>query len=49
VLYNQKDVIGYASWGTNDLERTARWLHFHGCRSEAAEFVSTSARTFQRR
>jgi len=49
VLYNQKDVIGYASWGTNDLQRTERWLHFQWLPGAiAAEFVSTSARTFQR-
>ena len=49
VLYNQKEVIGYASWGTNDLSRTERWLHFEWLPGAiAAEFVSTSARTFKR-
>jgi uncharacterized protein (TIGR03790 family) len=49
VLYNQKEVIGYASWGSNDSARTERWLHFGWLPGAiAAEFVSTSARTFQR-
>jgi uncharacterized protein (TIGR03790 family) len=49
VLYNQKEVIGYASWGTNDLMRTERWLHFEWLPGAiAAEYVSTSARTFKR-
>ena len=48
-LYNQTDVIGYASWGSNDDHRTQRWLHFQWLPGAiAAEFVSTSARTFQR-
>ncbi len=49
VLYNQRDVLGYASWGTNDGERKERWLHFQWLPGAIdAEFVSTSARTFQR-
>jgi uncharacterized protein (TIGR03790 family) len=49
VLYNQKDVIGYASWGTNDDHRLERWLKFQWLPGAiAAEFVSTNARTFQR-
>jgi uncharacterized protein (TIGR03790 family) len=49
VLYNQKDVIGYASWGTNDDHRTERWLRFQWLPGAIdAEFVSTSARTFKR-
>jgi uncharacterized protein (TIGR03790 family) len=48
-LYNQTDVIGYASWGTNDDHRTQRFLHFQWLPGAiAAEFVSTSARTFRR-
>jgi len=49
VLYKQKDVIGYASWGSNDSARHERWLHFEWLPGAvAAEFVSTSARTFKR-
>jgi uncharacterized protein (TIGR03790 family) len=48
-VYNQKDVIGYASWGSNDTGRHERWLHFEWLPGAiAAEFVSTSARTFKR-
>jgi uncharacterized protein (TIGR03790 family) len=48
-LYNQTDVIGYASWGSNDDHRTQRFLHFQWLPGAiAAEFVSTSARTFRR-
>ena len=48
-VYNQTDVIGYASWGSNDVNRTQRLLHFQWLPGAiAAEFVSTSARTFQR-
>ena len=48
-LYNQTGVIGYASWGSNDGNRTQRMLHFEWLPGAiAAEFVSTSARTFQR-
>lgn len=48
-LYNQTDVIGYASWGSNDDHRLQRFLHFQWLPGAiAAEFVSTSARTFQR-
>ena len=49
VLYNQREVIGYASWGSNDSSRNQRWLHFEWLPGAvAAEFVSTSARTFKR-
>ncbi len=49
VLYNQREVIGYASWGSNDSNRKQRWLHFEWLPGAiAAEFVSTNARTFQR-
>ena len=49
VLYNQKDVIGYASWGSNDKNRRERFLHFQWLPGAImTEFVSTNARTFQR-
>jgi uncharacterized protein (TIGR03790 family) len=49
VLSGQKEVIGYASWGSNDLARRDRFLHFEWLPGAiAAEFVSTSARTFKR-
>jgi len=48
-VYNQHEVIGYASWGSNDTSRHERWLHFDWLPGAiAAEFVSTSARTFKR-
>lgn len=50
VLSNQTDVIGYASWGTNDSARgNKRVMGFKWLPGAiAAEFVSTSARTFTR-
>lgn len=49
VLTNQKDVIGYASWGSNDSDRKTRFLHFQWLPGAiATEFVSTDARTFER-
>jgi uncharacterized protein (TIGR03790 family) len=49
VLYNQKQVIGYASWGSNDSARQQRWLHFEWLPGAiASEFVSTNARSFKR-
>lgn len=49
VLYNQKDVIGYASWGSNDPHRKQRLLHFEWLPGAiATEYVSTDARTFAR-
>jgi uncharacterized protein (TIGR03790 family) len=48
-VYNQTDVIGYASWGSNDDHRKQRFLHFQWLPGAiAAEYVSTSARTFKR-
>jgi uncharacterized protein (TIGR03790 family) len=49
VLYDQTDVIGYASWGSNDRNRHRRFLGFHWLPGAImTEFVSTNARTFTR-
>ena len=49
VVLNQSDVIGYASWGSNDLNRKERNLGFHWLPGAImTEFVSTNARTFRR-
>lgn len=49
VVTHQKDVIGYASWGSNDFDRKQRFLHFQWLPGAiVTEFVSTNARTFQR-
>jgi uncharacterized protein (TIGR03790 family) len=49
VLYGQKDVIGYASWGSNDDNRKRRWPGFQWLPGAiATEFVSTNARTLKR-
>jgi uncharacterized protein (TIGR03790 family) len=49
VLYDQRDVIGYASWGSNDPQRTRRWLGFLWLPGAiATEYVSSNARTLQR-
>jgi uncharacterized protein (TIGR03790 family) len=49
VVMDQKDVIGYASWGSNDPDRKQRFLHFQWLPGAiATEFVSTDARTFRR-
>jgi uncharacterized protein (TIGR03790 family) len=49
VLYNQTDVIGYASWGSNDSNRKQRHLGFHWLPGAiVTEYVSTNARTFAR-
>jgi uncharacterized protein (TIGR03790 family) len=49
VLYDLKDVIGYASFGSNDVNRKRRHLGFDWLPGAiATEFVSTSGRTFKR-
>ena len=49
VLYDQTDVIGYASWGSNDHGRHRRFSGFHWLPGAVAtEFVSSDGRTFQR-
>ncbi len=49
VLLKQSDVIGYASWGSNDSHRKERNLRFHWLPGAImTEFVSTNARTFRR-
>ena len=49
VIYDQTDVIGYASWGSNDYNRHRRFLGFHWLPGAiATEFVSSDGRTFQR-
>jgi uncharacterized protein (TIGR03790 family) len=49
VLYDRKNVIGYASWGSNDPNRKKRWLNFQWLPGAiATEFVSTDARTLKR-
>ena len=47
VVYGERDVIGYASWGSNDHARQDRDLHFTWLDGAiATEFVSTNGRTF---
>ena len=49
VLYDQRDVIGYAAWGSNDKNRKRRFLGFQWLPGAiATEYVSTNGRTFQR-
>jgi len=48
VLYGQRNVIGYASWGSNDVGRKKRWLGFEWLPGAImTEFVSTDARTLK--
>jgi len=48
VLTDVQDVIGYASWGSNDKAHRQRYLRFKWLPGGiATEFVSTDARTFQ--
>ena len=49
VLSHESDVIGYASWGSNDPARKQRHLDFHWLPGAiVTEYVSTNARTFAR-
>jgi uncharacterized protein (TIGR03790 family) len=49
VLSGEKDVIGYAAWGSNDPHRHQRFLGFHWLPGAImTEFVSSNARTFAR-
>lgn len=49
VLYDERDVIGYAGWGSNDKNRRRRFLGFHWLPGAImTEFVSTNGRTFTR-
>jgi len=49
VLYGQTDVIGYASWGSNDGNRHDRFTKFEWLPGAImTEFVSTNGRTFTR-
>ena len=48
VLTDEKDVIGYASWGSNDPARHQRFLGFSWLPGAImTEFVSTDGRTFK--
>ncbi len=48
-VYDQKDVIGYAGWGSNDKSRHRRNLGYQWLPGAIdSEFVSTNARTFER-
>jgi len=50
VLYNQRDVIAYASWGSNDPDRKQRHVDFQWLPGAImTEYVSTNGRTFARR
>jgi uncharacterized protein (TIGR03790 family) len=49
VLEGEKDVIGYAAWGSNDPNRKRRFLKFQWLPGAlATEYVSTDGRTFER-
>jgi uncharacterized protein (TIGR03790 family) len=49
VLHGEKNVIGYASWGSNDRNRKDRKLGFQWLPGAiATEYVSTNGRTFAR-
>lgn len=49
VLYRQTNVIGYASWGSNDPNRHERLVGFRWLPGAiATEYVSTNGRTFDR-
>ena len=47
-LYGQKEVIGYAAWGSNDKNRHERFVKFQWLPGAImTEFVSTNARSFK--
>jgi uncharacterized protein (TIGR03790 family) len=49
VLYDQKDVIAYAAWGSNDRNRKRRMPGFEWLPGAiVTEFVSSNGRTFRR-
>jgi uncharacterized protein (TIGR03790 family) len=49
VLLNQRDVIGYASWGSNDPGRQQRWMGFQWLPGAiVTDFVSTNGRSVKR-
>ena len=49
VVVNQNEVIGYASWGSNDKNRKKRFLNFQWLPGAImTEYVSTNGRTFVR-
>ncbi|MFN0167448.1 MAG: TIGR03790 family protein [Bryobacteraceae bacterium] len=49
VLYDQRDVIGYASWGSNDPNRKRRFTGFQWLPGAiATQYVSTDGRSFAR-
>jgi len=49
VLTNEKEVIAYAAWGSNDPHRKERYLGFQWLPGAiVTEYVSTNARTFAR-
>ena len=48
-VYDQSDVIGYASWGSNDSNHNRRFPGFHWLPGGiVTEYVSTDGRTFAR-
>jgi uncharacterized protein (TIGR03790 family) len=48
-VYDQKDVIGYASWGSNDRHHDRRFVGFRWLPGAImTEYVSSDARTFTR-
>ncbi len=49
VLYHETNVIGYASWGSNDKNRHDRFTHFEWLPGAImTEYVSSNGRTFVR-
>lgn len=49
VVYNERGVIGYASWGSNDKHRKQRFTGIQFVPGAiATEYVSTDGRTFER-